>query len=76
MEWGTLEQKSPIFVLKGVRMGYLRTKIADFVLTMAKGPFTLFSPSPLKRVRCKSMCLGLDIRDTGSGAKVCVSINK
>ena len=35
-------------MLKGVRMGYLRTKTADFVLTMAKGPFTLFSPSPLK----------------------------
>ena len=61
---GHLRTKTADFVLRGVEMGYLRTKIADFVLTMAKGPFTLFSPSPLKRVRCKSMCLGLDIRDT------------
>ena len=29
-------------MLKGVRMGYLRTKIADFVLTMAKGSVYAF----------------------------------
>lgn len=48
VEMGYLRTKTADFVLRSRKKRYLRTKTADFVLTMAKGPFTLFSPSPLK----------------------------